>query len=72
MNFSAGPRTCAFLCIVCSCMCMFVCIAECVYGTRKCMYMYVRGGALGVMVNVIGNGLGDPSSNPGRVCLHFT
>ena len=29
-------------------------------------------GACGVMVIVVGNGHGDPSSNPGRDCLHFT
>ena len=30
------------------------------------------GGALGVMVIVVGNGHGDTSSNPGRDWLHFT
>ena len=30
------------------------------------------GGARGVMVIVVGNGLGDTSSNPGRDWLHFT
>ena len=24
------------------------------------------------MVTIIGNGLGDPISNPGQGCLHFT
>ena len=31
-----------------------------------------NGGARGVMVIVVGNGLGDTSSNPGREWLHFT
>ena len=26
----------------------------------------------GVMDNIVGNGHGDPSSNPGRDSLHFT
>ena len=30
------------------------------------------GGALGVIVIVVGNGHGDTSSNPGRDWLHFT
>ena len=30
------------------------------------------GGARGVMAIVVGNGLGDTSSNPGRDWLHFT
>ena len=30
------------------------------------------GGALGVMVIIVGNGHGNTSSNPGRVWLHFT
>ena len=30
------------------------------------------GGACGVMIIVVGNGLGDLSSNPGLGCLHFT
>ena len=30
------------------------------------------GGARGVMVNVVGNGHGYSSSNPGREWLHFT
>ena len=29
-------------------------------------------GARGVMVNVVGNGHGDTSSNPARDWLHFT
>ena len=38
------------------------------------MYLYLldrNGGALGVMVIVVGNGYGDTSSNPGRGWLHF-
>ena len=30
----------------------------------------VMGGALIVMVIVMGNGISDPSSNPGQGCLH--
>ena len=30
------------------------------------------GGVLGVKVTVIENGHGDPSSNTGQGCLHFT
>ena len=33
--------------------------------------IYTKTGAFGVMAIVVGNGSGDPSSNPGRVCLHF-
>ena len=32
----------------------------------------LHGGARGVMVIVVGNGLGDTSLNPGRDRLHFT
>ena len=40
---------------------------------RSCRFMIValQGGARGVMVIVVGNGLGDSSSNPGRDWLHF-
>ena len=31
-----------------------------------------RRGALNVMVIAVGNGIGDPISNPGRDRLHFT
>ena len=34
--------------------------------------MYRFEGAHGVMVNFVGNGHGDASSNPGRDWLHFT
>ena len=30
------------------------------------------GGTNGIMVIIIGNGHGDPSSNPGHGCLHFS
>ena len=33
---------------------------------------FVKEGARGVMVMVVGNGHGDTSSNPGRDWLHFT
>ena len=33
---------------------------------------FKEGGAHGVMDIVVENGHGDPSSNPGQVCLHFT
>ena len=36
------------------------------------MYPLILGGTHGVMVIIIGNGYGDPSSNPGQGCLHFT
>ena len=39
---------------------------------RKGLYVFILGGACGVMVIVVGNGHGDMSSNPGRDCLHFT
>ena len=32
----------------------------------------VVGGTCGVIVNGVGNGYGDTSSNPGRDWLHFT
>ena len=35
-------------------------------------YITIGGGAHGVVVIVVGNGLGDTSSNPGRDWLHFT
>ena len=39
----------------------------------KCLLLYKEyGGALGVMIIVIGSGHGDTSSNPGRDRLHFT
>ena len=38
--------------------------------TNSC-YTFSSGGARGVMVIVVGNGLGDTSSNPGRDWLHF-
>ena len=31
-----------------------------------------HGGARGVMVIIVGNGHGDPSSNLRRGCMHFT
>ena len=34
------------------------------------VYCKVRGSC--ITVNVVGSGLGDPSSNPGQGCLHFT
>ena len=34
-----------------------------------CVYKW--GGVSGVMVTVVGNGHGDPSSNSGRGCLYF-
>ena len=46
--------------------------------SKKCRYVYIYiyiyklGGACGVMVIVRGRGHGDPSSNPGQGCLHFT
>ena len=36
------------------------------------IYVFKFGGAHGVMVIVIGNGHGEPSSNPRQGCLHFT
>ena len=39
-------------------------------GTQS--YITNDGGALGVMVIVVGNGHGDTSSNPGQDWLHFT
>ena len=35
-------------------------------------YMYIVRGGRGVMVIVVGNGHGDPNSNPGWDWLHFT
>ena len=37
-------------------------------------YYFIKAlrGALGVTVIVLGNGIGDPSSNPGCCCLRFT
>ena len=34
--------------------------------------IYKLEGPCGVMINVVRNGHGDPSSNPSRVYLHFT
>ena len=33
---------------------------------------FMQGGVRGAMVIIIGNGHGDPRSNPGRVSLLFT
>ena len=41
-------------------------------GGQYTTYIYIFGGARGVLVIVIGNGHGDTSSNPGRDWLHFT
>ena len=35
------------------------------------IYIYIYWDARGVMVTAVENGHGDPSSNPGRSCLHF-
>ena len=35
-------------------------------------YVQTCGGVGGVMFTIIGNRYGDPSSNPGWDCLHFT
>ena len=44
--------------------------------TMRCHFYGVRlliiGGTCGIMVTIIENGPGDPSSNPGQGCLHFT
>ena len=39
---------------------------------HKYIYIYIVGGARGVMVIVVGNKYDDTSSNPGRDWLHFT
>ena len=36
------------------------------------IYIYICGGARGVIVIVVGNEHGGTSSNPGRNSLHFT
>ena len=38
----------------------------------KLQFAYIKRGARGVMVIVVGNGHGDTSSSPGRDWLHFT
>ena len=40
--------------------------------TASTYYSLNSGGARGVRVIVVGNGLGNTSSNPGRDWLHFT
>ena len=35
-------------------------------------HVYLNGGTHGIMVITIGNGHGNPSSNPETDCLHFT
>ena len=39
---------------------------------QNLLLMYCFGSVLGIMVIVLGNGLSDSSSNPGREWLHFT
>ena len=43
-----------------------------VLSIRHRSYVNINGGANGVMVNVVGNGHDDTSSNPGQDWLHFT
>ena len=38
---------------------------------RSNIYVRLKGGARGVTVTVVGNGHGDPSSNPGRGYFNF-
>ena len=61
---------------------MYVCVCVCVYVFIYITFVYMRVcarvcvlllecGIGGVMITDVGNGHGDPSSNPGRG-LHFT
>ena len=54
---------------------MCVCVYVYAY-TYESFYLYMficfLGDALSVMVISVGNGIGDPSSNPGKSCFCFT
>ena len=45
----------------------YIRIYLCIY-----IYIYLLVDARWVMIIIVGNRNGDPSSNPGRSCLHFT